>query len=249
MALDDYQVVTQTERAVGQGILQESQSKNSPLGTRLALNDGRIFRYALNSSAGTALLPAQLVQSPANLSTEINLNDDARIPAKGDTSITLITGSSIAADLFADGYIYTDDDTGEGQFYKIKSHPAADSASCVFTLYDSVRTACAAATTYGLQKNPYNLTIIQVASGSTQTGRTVGVPLIPVTASYFYWLQTWGDGLGWVTTTEAVGIGLMNGTTAGKLAAADATLPTLGSMSAHIGIAAEYKAVHWTISA
>ncbi len=251
MALDDYQVTVHTERAVGQGIYQESQDKNCPLGTRLRLNDGRTFQYCLNG-AGTLAL-AKTVQGPANLTTEIDLdegsNDAGNIPAKGDTQVTLTVGSTITADLYADGYFYTTDDTAEGQMYKIKSHPAVTSgADGVFTLYDSIRVACAAATTYGLAKNPYSGVVIQLASGTTQTSRTVGAPLIPVTAAYFFWAQTWGDGIGWLNGTEGVGIALMNSTTAGQLITADGTLPQLAVLSANAGATADYKPVFWTIS-
>ena len=248
MALDDYIPVQHVERAVGQGIYQESLSQNSPLGTRLVLNDGRVFVYCLNGAV--ALDPAKLAQGPVNTSTYTNLAD-VTVPAKGDTLVSLTNGATtIAANKFDDGYLISDDDTGEGQIYKIKSHTveAAGSAQVDITLYDSIRVACAAATTYSLTRNPYDQTIIQVASGSTQTSRTVGVPLIPVTASYFYWAQTWGDGVGWLNGTEAVGIQLMNSTTAGQLITGDGTLPQLAVSSAQIGIAAEYKPVFWTIA-
>ncbi len=250
MALDDYiPVIPADGRPAGQGIYQESQVKNSPLGTRLALRDGRVFAYCLNG--GVALEVAKLAQGPVNTATYTLLDDASSVPSKGDTTVFLTNGATtIAANKFDDGYLTMEDATGEGQIYKIKSHTVESSGSATVTinLYDPVRVDCAAATTYGLTRNPYDQTIIQVASGSTQTSRTIGVPLIPVTASYYYWAQTWGDGIGWVTTTEAVGIGLMNGTTAGKLAAADGTLPTLCSMSAQIGVAAEYRPVHWTIA-
>ena len=59
----------------------------------------------------------------------------------GDTSITVTLGATAATkDQYADGYIYTNDNTttsdrGEGQIYRIASNPAADgSATLAVTL-------------------------------------------------------------------------------------------------------------------
>jgi len=125
--------------------------------------------------------------------------------AVGSTTVSLeITeGSGGSGDLvkneYADGYLIFNDGPGEGEVYRIKSHPAHDASSdatCVFTLDepDGIRTALTTASLAGLHKNPYNAVALVDGDAGNLNNRTgvLGVTTIPVTASYYCWLQTAG---------------------------------------------------------
>ena len=244
MPLDDYIVVHDTERAAGQGILQESASKNSELGTELVLNDGRKFRYCLNDSS-IALEAGQVVQSRGWVSTHESLA--TANAAKGANQVTITNGitNAITANQYTDGYLCIEITGGdEVSIYKIKSHPAAiASATCVITLYDPLRVALTSATTT-LTANPYTGTVVNVASGGTETHAEVGVPLIPVTASYFYWAQFKGLCNVLIDGTPAIGSSLMRGSVAGSLAVvgASGTFKPIATAH-HTGVNTEYRPV------
>lgn len=228
MALDDY-IATHPAggQVVGQGILQESATPNSPLGKRLVLGDGREFIYCKNSS--TALDPGKLVQSPAWVSTEVNLATDNDTGGLGTTSVLITTGSTVAADTYAEGFVFIDTSTGAGSALKIKSHPTLASAEGAFVLYDPVPVAWGDSTTVSLVKCPYKEVVVAIDTSGTETGSPVGVPLIPVSASYYFWAQTKGVSVVWIEGTVAVGVPLMQGSTAGAVAAGDSTMAELGT--------------------
>ncbi len=243
MALDDYRVTTDVERAVGQGIYQESEFQNSPLGSELVLNDGRKFRYCKNGSV--ALAAGKLTSSPAWVSTETALG--VNTASKGDTVLLITTGSTVTANQYAGGFVFTEDDTGEGQMLKIKSHAAADSAEGRFVLWDPVRVAFGADTTVGLVYNRFDGTLVTVDTDNTETETPVGVPLIPVTGSYYYWAQYKGlcnvlnDG------TMAIGEPLMRGAVTGALAVATSAFKEIATMH-HTAEDTEYRPVILSIA-
>ena len=242
MPLNDYVVTHDTERAVVQGILQESTDKNAELGTELVLNDGRKFRYCLNGS-GT-LAAGKVVQSAGWASDHESLATNTA--AKGAGTVTVTNGASTALteNMYTDGYLCVETSGGsEVSIYKIKSHPAADvNASCVITLYDALRVVFAGGTTATLTKNPYSAVVDNVASGGTETNAEVGVPLIPVTAAYFFWAQFKGLCNVLIDGTPAIGTPLMRGSVAGSLALADSSFKEVGSMH-HTGVNTEYRPV------
>lgn len=245
MPLDDYKVTTDVERAVGQGIYQESEFQNSPLGSELVLNDGRKFRYCLNGAA--ALLAGKVAASPAWVTTETGLT--VNTASKGDTSLSITVGSTIAAsaNLYAGGFVIVEDDTGEGQMLKIKSHPALASAAIVFKLWDPVRVAFSDDTTVGLVKDRFNGTIVCPDTSDTEAETPVGVPLIPVTIAYYFWAQFAGlcnvlnDG------SMAIGEPLMRGSEDGALAVGDSTMKEIATMH-HTAEDAEYRPVMLSIA-
>ena len=239
MALIDYTVTVDVgAKVVGQGILQESVTPNSPLGTKLSLNDGRDFIYCKNG--GTALAAGKIVSTPAWVSTEANLATDNDTGGLGTTSVLITTGSTVAANTYKEGYVSVDTSTGAGTSNKIKSHPTLVSAEGVFELYDPIVVAWGNSTTVSLVKNPYNGVIVSVASGGTETGAQVGAPLIPVTASYFFWAQTRGICNILDEGNLAIGVPGMRGTVAGAMVAADSTFPEVAA-HVHTGVDTEYR--------
>ncbi len=246
MALDDYRVTTDVERAVGQGIYEESETLKTPLGSELALNDGRKFRYCRNGSS--ILLAGKVTSSPAWVSTETALG--VNTASKGDTLLKITTGSTVSANTYQRGFVIVEDDTGEGQMLKIKSHPLATSEEKEFELWDPVRVAFGADTTVGLVKDRFNGTIVTIDTDGTETETPVGVPLIPVTAAYYYWAQCAGlcnvlcDGV-----TTAIGVALMRGTEDGALipVGANGTFKAIATQH-HTGEDTEYRPVILSIA-
>ena len=173
---------------------EESAAQLYPLGTRLAHHDGRVFRYA--SDSGSAAVAGDLLQSAVNGGTTTLQKDltIATASAVGDYfGYATISVDTIAANLFTDGYYIVSDGSaaqGCGQIYQIKSHPAAAAATCKFTFYEPCRVLISVSAKAGLMTNPYKA-VIQ-APVTTPTGMIVGVAPIAVTASYYFWVQTWG---------------------------------------------------------
>ena len=161
------------------------------LGTRMALADGRVYRYAKDSGAGIAA--GRLVQAPAtDAADDMGLAWSAGA-AVGGTTITTGTSLTITKDQYKEGWLYTNDGVGEGQIYPIKSNTAVSGATgCVFTIDEEdgfVIALTATSSKFGVLYNLYDGVLVQP---TTITNAAVGVSTTTVTASYYTWLQTWG---------------------------------------------------------
>ena len=249
MAIDTYHVTVDVGgKVVGQGIMQESTTKNSPLGTRLVLNDGREFIYCYNG--GVALAAGKMVGTPAWASDHESLATPIEVRDKREMTITNGASTAITKDMYADGYAMieisttntaSDDPMGT---YKIRSHPAAATGgTCLLQLYDPIRVLLAGASTVSLVKNPYNGVVVLLGSGSTELSAPVGVPIIPVSVNYYFWAQTKGvcnvlsQG-----ATIAVGLPLMRGTAAGSLTTHNSAMAQVATQM-HTGANGEYRPV------
>ena len=168
-----------------------------PLGAKLEYGD-RTFRYAQMGGACTA---GKLAQQMAHTAHHINCTvTDADADgstfshAAGSTSITLETnGTDLTANLFAEGYLYVNDQEGEGQCLRVKSHPAhdhSDDATVIITTYDPIHTALVKnSSQVSLMQNPYADVI---AAPATETGAVVGVTVTDMANNEFGWIQTNG---------------------------------------------------------
>ena len=91
--------------------------KYHALGTILELPDGREFRYAL--AGAVALDQGKIVAAKAPTGHH-DMDLVTAAAAVGDSSVTVtLEGTAAAKDIYADGYLFTNDDTGEGQVYRI----------------------------------------------------------------------------------------------------------------------------------
>ena len=178
-------------------IYKETSDKRYPLGTRGYTRDGRVFHYARNSSTALAL-PGSLLQmavptKSGNYSFDLAIN---AVPTSNSTSILITGGStgSVAADFFNDGYLFTNDGTGQGQLVQVKDHGALTSGATAQAIYlheeDKITMTITTATVCGLVPNIYDGVIIKPATAPT--GAVVGVNPIKVTGSYYFWCQTAG---------------------------------------------------------
>ena len=177
----------------------ETSEQKQKLGTRGETPDGRVFYYAQNSSA--AITTAGMIVD--GLATEGAHDMDVPPTAAhsvGDTTISLeVPTTDLTANEYADGYMIFNDGPGEGEVYRIKSHPAHDASddqTVIITLDepDGIRTALTTDTEVGLYRNPYNgVALVDGDAANFNTRSTpLGVTTIPVTASYYCWLQTAG---------------------------------------------------------
>ena len=175
----------------------ESSTQLWPLGTELKYGD-RAFRYGKMNGAVTA---GKLLQQAAHVAHHTNCtitNADAVAGsyshAAGSTTISLETnGTDLTLNQYAEGYLLVNDQQGEGQMLRIKSHPAhdhSDDASVVITTYDPLKTAIVKASSQvSLVKNPYMDVIV---APTAETGAVVGVTVIDMTDDYWGWFQTRG---------------------------------------------------------
>ena len=166
-----------------QSIYEESSTALHKLGTRLVIGE-RTFFYCKN---GAVALTAGLVVAAINTLT----SEDTVTVAHGiGTYDVTVTASGIAANDFAEGWLVVDEGTGVGTTYKIRSNTATVSGVIVCTLYDPLAVAWATADTdVTLTPSIYNAVVVSPTAG---VSLPVGVPLIGVTASYYFWAQTWG---------------------------------------------------------
>lgn len=208
-------------------IREETSDKRHPLGTRGYTRDGRVFRYA--KAGATNLTIGHMNQTPA---AHADFTDGGALLLAAttlSTSITLtITGASITtANCFADGYMMSKDNTGQGQMAMIKSHPITGTAAttCKFNLQeDSTLTAAVTTgtTVFGFWHNLYYDVI--VCPGSAPTGIAVGVNIMGITASYYFWIQTWGPCLVECDAAVVVGSGVtIDSSSAGSILAVGST--------------------------
>ena len=164
----------------GQGIYDESSTANYDIGRRLCLGDGRVFHYCKNGT--TALTVGKPVQSPVNR-TEV---DDISNATVGDSYVTLATtAGTYTQGQFANGYMIVHD---VGHMYAIRDNDAITSGGSgnVYT-YEPIGFATTS-NDVTLFKNP----CADVIALADPISFTLGVPLIAVTASYYFWCQTWG---------------------------------------------------------
>jgi len=163
------------------------------LGTIMEFPDGREFVFA--RAGATQLEVARLMQQAVVVSGhEVDLAV-AVAAAIGDVTVTLTNSTTaITLDEYAQGYLIVNDagaDAGDGQYFKIKSHPAEStgSGSIVITLEDEdgLRVALTTNAQCGLRRHPCDDVLV---APTTFTGALVGVTQNVVTAANFCWLQT-----------------------------------------------------------
>ena len=160
-----------------------------PMGTRMVLEDGRVFYYGQTDGAQTAGAICQSAVGVANHDMDLATNT----ASAGDKSVTVTVGGTAATeDQYKDGFLYINDGTGQGHNYKIRQHDAIDSSgSGAINLYDgdAIAVGFAAATIVGLAKNPYKDFVVYP---TTSTGHAVGVAATDFDDDDYGWLQTWG---------------------------------------------------------
>lgn len=211
-----------------QGLYEESSTQKLPLGSYIRLTDGRAFVYA--QAGAVALVAGNVLQTeaPSATATKETVSTSAAV---GDTHIHVTFGGAVTANQYQGGFIYVNDDAGEGHLYTIKSHAAGTTAVQV-EIYEAVRAAITAgASTVSCIKHPLKSVVKMTAA--TCTGCPVGVAIMAVTAAYYCWLQVKGPcPVLSANATFVIGNKVATGTTAGAIdLVADAgDLPEIGTV-------------------
>lgn len=238
--------------ALGDRLVQ-TETQKLPLGTRLVLPDGRVFRYA---RAGASDLDIGKLMQECVVSSGHTKDRVPAVAAIGATQVTITNATTaITAGMYAEGYLFINNEAGEGQICTIKSHAVAGATdTCVITLEDedALTVALTASSRVGLRKNLYKDIIVNPISA---TGVPIGVTPRSITAEWYGWLQTWGPCAvltnGVLVLGKAIGPG---GTTVGSvdvypLNSVDASgqEPAIGWVMS-VGATTEYSLVFLTIA-
>ena len=209
----------------------ESSTQLFDFGTLLYYGD-RVFRYA--GIGGVAVTAGKCLQAAALYNANHRDMAVQAAAAAGATSVAVTFGgdTDAAEDLYAEGYLHVNDDAGQGQLMRIKSHAAVDagvSTTCTLNLYDKVVTALTTSSKADLIIAPYNDLVVAPAA---ETGPVVGVTVIDMTADYYGWVQVSGPCS--VLTIGTIVLGnhaVRSGGTAGGVApATDDLLQNLGAV-------------------
>ena len=180
----------------------ESSTPDHQVGAIGFTGDGRKFKYA--KAGSSALVAGELLQSSVEDTGEQSILMAAA--SIGDKTVTTADTVTVTANQYANGYMVATSEggTGNGLYYRIKSHPAATAAVCTFTLYDPIKVALSAATQCDFVKHPLDGVIQNPTSA---TGAPVGVAFIANTGAYYCWIQVAGPGLVKSDASGAVTVG------------------------------------------
>ena len=187
-------------------IHKESTDKKHKLGTRMVFPDGRVFRYM--KCGAVAITIGRIIGYAAPQGSLfrdcLEAGEQARTTAQWDagthtvilaTTASASTSLHIFADRYDEGYLWVNDEVGEGQMFQIKSHgvsASAGSTGVTFTMDDEdlLTIALTTASQFGVVTNPYRDVVIHLTDAGG--GPALGVAPIAVTAANYFWGQTWG---------------------------------------------------------
>ena len=187
----------------------ETEEKKQKLGTRAQTPDGRVFYYARNGSAAITTAGMIVDAAAAFAIAAHDMDVPANANAAGVTAVSVeVPTTDLTLNQYADGYLIFNDGPGEGEVYRIKSHPAHDASddnTVIITIDepDGLRTATTTSSLFGIFVNPYSAVKVIDGDGTMETG-ALGVTTIPMTANYYGWIQT--AGIGSVAIGAAVGV-------------------------------------------
>ncbi len=183
-----------------------SYTREGPMvGTKMMVEDGRLFRFAENGSA--ALVIGNLNQGEVPHATNF-LDEDLATLAAGVTVLTGVdsTGANMAISALVNGYVRSD--TAVLPLMRIKDNTliTAGGNSGTITLYNPIPTAIVAARTISYFKNPWRDVIIH---DSPNTAVLTGVCKLALAVNAFGWLQTAGPASVYYKsdTTAVAGVG------------------------------------------
>lgn len=179
-------------RGFAQGLYEISATKKEKLGTLRIDQYGRKFRYC-KANASSALSAGKLGVAASMNAGFVN-EAMAAIATVGTKmlELTVAGGAAISENDLVGGQFQVNDATGEGQAYVIDSNTAigASGTSITITLEEGIKVALTTSS---------EITLVHAPQLGVQESTTmyvpVGVPLVAVTVSYYYWAQTGGLGI------------------------------------------------------
>ena len=167
-------------------------TQNVPIGQKMVIEDGRIYRYCLNNSS-TAIIVANLQQGAIPEVAKYG-NQAVDTMAAGVTTLTGVgaTTTNLAANELIDGYCWSEQPAQLGPALRTKDNILIDQSADTGTidLYTALPIAIGASDTISYIRNTWRNVII--APASTETGLVAGVSVVVIATSGFGWLQTQG---------------------------------------------------------
>lgn len=230
----------------GQDVLTSSSTQMEAIGSYAETSDGRGYRYSLVGAVST--VAGKVYQGPALDATNLQPSGGLSVAAQaiGDTSVTISTSTTVAANLLANGYLSVDVTPGQGYIYSIKGNTVTSAAAgLVVTLSDPLIVALTTSSKVILVQNTYSGIVIEPG---TPTAAIAGVPNSIITNAQYGWTQVRGACAVLFTGTGVAGkaVGSLSGGTSGSAAPAIAATNILGYHMA-TGITAEYAFIHLVI--
>lgn len=210
---------------------------------------GDLYRY---TKAGASNISAGKLQlAPTQKTNHHNCAATVAVTANGlNRKVTIRLGATaVVAQEYAFGYLIANDNTPEGQTYRIMSHPAGDSAGTLEVTVDRpFITSITTSSEFTLVHNTWNA----VVEGTEVTKRAAGVPMVPVTAGYYFWAKTRGVASVLIGTAATLGADLIVGGTAGAVtdrtdALGASAEPVVAVADIVLGVATEYNPVRLCI--
>lgn len=182
------------------------------LGLIFECNDGRMFRYC--KAAAAAITRARMITACAPIAQlEEEAQAAATVMAVGDVivDVTVTSGSGIVAGDLVDATMWVSssptDGSTIGDSYMIKSNKWSTSDTILeLELADAggIRQAISATDKIGILKNRFRDVVVKPAS---VISGLVGIPLVDVAASYYFWAQYRGVAPLIIDDSAAVAIG------------------------------------------
>lgn len=228
-----------------QGIYEISATAKEEVGAVREDLCGRKFRYA--KAGATALTPGKMTVAATLNADWVNETPAAAAVGAKTVAITHVAvgTDTLPEDYFKGGQLHVNDATGEGHWYPITHSTAVTATSTVLTL--SLSEGLRVAITASSECTPVPSPFMATAISTTEESEPTGIPMVDVTAEYYYWSQVGGEAICLIAGTPAVGSMLTLSATAGALAAINATLdidqPIVARMIQTAGVATEYKPV------
>jgi hypothetical protein len=176
--------------------LTATTTQGVPIGQKMVIEDGRIYRYCLNNSS-TAIIVANLQQGAIPEVAKYGDQSVSNDHAAGALVIETIaaTTTDMAADDLIDGYFWSEQPAQLGPAQRIKANTLITQGANTGTItpYTALAIALngsADSDTISYIRNTWRNVII--APASTETGLVAGVSVVVIAASGFGWLQTQG---------------------------------------------------------
>lgn len=228
---------------VGDPYYTTSATNEGPqLGQQAMDKYGDLYRWA---KASAAISAGKLQLAPTQKTNHHNCAATAAVAA-GLKKVTLTLGATAAvAQEYAHGWLAANDNSPEGETYRIVSHPAADSAATLEVTVDRpFVTAITTSSEFTLVHNHWN----SVQEGTTVTIPAAGVCIVDIASGSYGWLKTKGVQSTLIGSAATLGADLIVGGTAGAVtdrtdALGASAEPVVGIANIAVGVSGEYNPI------
>lgn len=231
-----------------QDIYSTSQYRQHQFGTMGVDKYGDLYRYA--QIGAVAAVAGKLYSAPTQITNHHNIAASAAVTANGKVhKVTLTLGATAAAENeYAGGLLIANDNSPEGETYRIIGHPAADaSATLEVNVEQPFKTNIATTSEFTLVHNTWNGAIVNAAF----TLPMAGVPLMDMTAAYYGWLKTRGIASVLIGSAATLGADLKADGSGGVTDRTDAlgasAEPVVAVADVVLGVTGEYNPVRLVI--